>query len=85
VVTISRKRRHDTPDIVMVTLAMKANISTEVVVETSVGDKMFTLQTVIGLGKAMVPPVETSAALFDLLVLHNVQTYFHTLVRASLQ
>jgi hypothetical protein len=64
----------------MVTLAMKANISTEVMVATSVADRMFTLQTIIGLGVKMNPPLTTSAALFELLAKNHVSSMYHTLV-----
>jgi hypothetical protein len=65
---------------VMATLAMKANISTEVMVSTSIADKMFTLKTIIQLGAAMKSPVTSSGSIFELLEKNHVSSMYHTLV-----
>jgi hypothetical protein len=60
----------------MVPLALKANICTEIVVVTSLADKLFALRTIQLLGQQQKPPIVTSDELFEFMQDNNVGSLY---------
>jgi hypothetical protein len=72
--------RAHTPSKIMLPLALKANISTEVTVETSVMDRVKSIRTLVHIGLSMTPKLTTNVELFEFLFNENANGIFKTQV-----
>jgi hypothetical protein len=65
---------------VMMPLSLAANLSTEVVVVTTLVDRLVCLQTLIRMGEALKPPITGGTKLFEYLVANKVKSMFRSQV-----